>query len=339
MPYLTGPSEVEAERLSLIRYQLLAAQQAAGAPPPLNSLAINIMQDVVESALSAAGDKVGATLPNRPDFDKLFDGVVASLGSPPELAGMRQAAIAMNNARVGFKHHGNQVRDETIRRHLDVAVTLTNTLVELAFEVKLEAVSLLLFIKDEQARGLIERASALEAAGELLDAMFMLRLTFDLVVQDYEERKTVNGWYSIFQTKPSFYPSVFDLRDMGKGAQKMSEWIEALDGLTRLGALGVDLQRYAYFDAVAPVATYFASDHRTSPRVRFQDVTVEHFRASHLFVVDTAIKLGANDYTLVPSQWAGQRRWQYDPDYTPKERDLPSTIRPSVEEAPRASEG
>jgi hypothetical protein len=125
---------------------------------------------------------------------------------------------------------------------------------------------------------------------------------------------------------------------MGKGAEKMSEWIEALDGLTRLGALGVDLQRYAYFDAVAPVATYFASDDRTSPRVRFQDVTTEHFRASHLFVVDTAIRLGANDYTLMPSRWAGQRRWQYDPDYTPKERDLPSANRPSVEEKPGGRE-
>lgn len=331
MPDPVGLSEVEAERLSLIRYQLLAAQQAASAPPPINSLAINLMQDVVEATLSAAGDKVGATVPNRPDFDKLFDGVVAALGSPPELAGLRQAAIAMNNARVGFKHHGNQVRDETIRRHLDVAVTLTNALIDSAFNLELEEVSLLLFIKDEQARRLIERASGLEAAGDLSNALFMLRLAFDLVVLDYEERKTVNGWHSIFTTKPSFYPSVFDLQDMGKGAEEMSKWIEALDNLTRLGALGVDLQRYAYFDAVAPLATYFASDTRTSPRVRFENVTGEHFHASYLFVVDTAIRLGANDYTLMPSRWEGQRRWQFDPDYVPKERPLPGKSRPSIE--------
>ena len=115
-------------------------------------------------------------------------------------------------------------------------------------------------------------------------------------------------------------------------------WIEALDGLTRLGALGVDLQRYAYFDAVAPLATYFASDHRTSSRVRFQDVTAEHFQASYLFVVDTAIRLGANDYTLMPSRWAGQRRWQYDPDYTPKEHNLPPINRPSIGEQPDPGE-
>ena len=299
-------------------------------------LAINTMQDVVEAVLYAAGERKLASLPKRPDFDKLFDGVAAALGDPAEIIGLRSAAIAMNNARVGFKHHGNQLRDETLRRHLDVAVTLTNAVVESAFDMPLERVSMLLFIRDDQARDLIERASKYEAAGDLTQALFSLRLAFDLVVWEYESRKSVDGWHSIFDTKPNFFPSTLDLRDMGKGAEKISEWIAALDRLTRLGALGIDLQRYAYFDAVAPLARRFASRRAPMPQVRFTDLTGEHYRASYLFVVDTAIKLGANDYTLVTSRWASQGRERFDPDHEPRADRLPEIPSTAKTDSPKS---
>jgi hypothetical protein len=314
-------SEAEAERLSLIRYQLLAAEAAVIAPPPINNLAINIMQDVVESALGAAGDHIRAEIRHR-DFDKLFDAVVTKLGSPTELVGLRAAAIALNNARVGFKHHGNQVRDETLRRHYDVAATLVNELVVSAFRMKLASVSLLLFIKDDQVRGLIEDAERIAEDGDIEEALFRLRLAFDLAVKEYELRKTVDGWHSIFETKPPFFPSVFDLqnlagnRDGGRHLERIVQWIDSIDNLTRHGALGIDTQRYAYFNAVSPAAIYLASDHPTIKRVRFENPTQEHFRASHHFVIDSAIRLATNDYTLKPSTSEDVLRDRhFNPDY------------------------
>jgi hypothetical protein len=332
-------TEAEAERLSLIRYQLLAAEAAVNSPPPINNLSINIMQDVVESALGAAGDHIRAEIRHR-DFDKLFDVVVAKLGEPVELVGLRAAAIALNNARVGFKHHGNQVRDETLRRHYDVAVTLVNELVSAAFHVTLASVSLLLFIKDDQARGLIEDAERLAEEGDFKDALFRLRLAFDLAVKEYELRKTVDGWHSIFQTKPSFFPSVFDLRDIagdrdgGRHLERIVEWIDAIDHLTRLGALGIDTQRYAYFDAVAPSAIYLASDHPTVSRVRFENPTQEHYSASHRFVIDSAIRLATNDYTLEPSRVENiLRDRHFDPDFV----GTPTRVYPPPDPEPSPS--
>lgn len=318
MPKLT---EAETERLSLIRYQLLAAEAAVSSPPPINNLAINVMQDVVEAALGAAGDHRRAEIRHR-DFDKLFDAVVTKLGNPVELVGLRAASIALNNARVGFKHHGNLLRDETLRRHYDVASTLVNELIFLAFRVDLASVSLLLFIKDDQARGLIENAERFAEEDDLIKALFHLRLAFDLVIKEYELRKTVDGFHSIFKTKPSFFPSVFDLRDIaggrdgGRHLERIVEWIEAIDNLTRLGALGIDTQRYAYFDAVAPTAMYLASDHPTVGSVRFENPTDEHFKASHRFVIDSAIRLATNDYTLKPSRIERiLRDRHFDPNY------------------------
>jgi hypothetical protein len=317
-------TEAETERLSLIRYQLMVASETVAAAPPINTLAINLMQDAVESALATAGDHVQAKVPNHPDFDKLFDAVVAALSNPPELVGVRQAAIAMNNARVGFKHHGNQVRDETLRKHYDVAATLVNELVLAAFGIPLSEVSLLLFVRDDQARELIESAEAHKDKGDLVQAMFRLRLAFELVAQEYQSRKSVDGWHTVFETKPSFYPSTFDFkRELGgKGGEyveKVGKWVESLDKLTRLGAIGIDLQRYAYFDAVAPVAQYYISDTPTSPFVRFKELTDEHYAASYRFVVDSAIRLGANDYTLRRTSREIDRNRSFNPDYVPKD--------------------
>lgn len=325
-------SETEAERLSLIRYQLLSAQEALAAPPPINSLAINVMQDVVESALATAGERVRADVKAR-DFDKLFDAVVNKLGSPDELVGLRAAAIALNNARVGFKHHGNQVRDETLRRHMDVTVTLVNELVTGAFAVNLDGVSMLLFIKDEQVRKLVQSADEASRDVDLVDGLFRLRLALDLAVQEYELRKTYDGWHSIFDTKPVFYPSNSDFEKFAgsegrKHLDRVTEWIAELANTVKIGAIGIDLQRYAYFDSVAPVAVYLASDHPTMSHVRFENPTQQHFDDSYRFVVDTIIRLSANDYTLTPNRHRTiSRERHFDPGYKPAAS--PSPYQPS----------
>ena len=153
--------------------------------------------------------------------------------------------------------------------------------------------------------------------------MFRLRLAFDLVVLEYQSRKSVDGWNSVFETKPSFYPSTFDFkRELGqKGGEyveKVGKWVESLDQLTRLGALGVDLQRYAYFDAVAPVVHQYLNDEPPTFYVRFEELNDEHYAASYLFVVDTAIRLGANDYTLRHTNRGINRERAFNPEYISK---------------------
>lgn len=323
-PELYGPpSEVETERLSLIRYQLSAAQDAAAAPPPISSLAINGIQDAVESTLALVGERARADVPARADFTKLFDTVAKALAEPPEIVGLRSAATALNNARVGFKHHGNQVRDETLRRHLDVAVTLIGELVQTAFDIGLEDVSMLVLVKDEQVRNLIAESEVQAGNGDILEALFRLRLAFDLALQEYESRKTLDGFHSIFDMKPSLFPTAFDFekivgRDGRRHLDNLVEWVNRLDKRLRLTTHGIDMQRYAYFDAVAPKAIYLASDSRTMSHVTFKAVTDEHFRSGYLFVLDTAIRLAARDYELVESRLNRPvRDRHFDPTYVP----------------------
>jgi hypothetical protein len=221
-----------------------------------------------------------------------------------------------------------------LRRHLDVAFTLVNELVQAAFDIRLEDVSMLVLIRDEQVRALITDAEAKAGEGAIIDGLVRLRMAFDLAIQEYESRKTLNGWSSIFTTKPSLFPNTFDFEKLGghdgrRHLDKVVEWIGHLDERLRLATHGVDLQRFAYFDAVASKVWYLASDHPSIPRVRFEDVTLEHFRSSHLFVVDTAIRLAARDYTLVESRRLVDRRRHFDPEYVPNRSHHDSHVSPA----------
>lgn len=309
----------EAERLSLIRYQLLSAAEMVRQPPPINSLAINPLQDVVEATLAAVAEHVLADVKARPDFDKLFDAVVGKLGSPPELTGLRAPAIALNNARVGFKHHGNQVRDETLRRHYDVAATLVHELIRVGFAVSLDDVSMLLFIPHEGVRAFIERAEARAQENDLTGALTYLRSAFDLAVDDYSNRKSLDGWYSIFRSEPITRTNVSPFGNQGweKPYDELQKWMQAIDTRVRLSAIGVDLGRYSYFDAVAPSFRYmWHSGRGPLVHVRFENPTDEHYKASYLFVVDTAIRLSVHDFNLTPVRLAKHRPQDaYDPEF------------------------
>jgi len=308
----------EAERLSLLRYQLLSATELLNAPPPINTLAINAIQDLVESTLAAVGEHVRAEVKARSDFDKLFDAVVDKIGSPSGLAGLRSAAVALNNARVGFKHHGNQVRDETLRRHHDVAVTLVHELVHHGFGVHLDDVSLLIFVPHRGVRGFLEKAASLHQENEMVRAMSYLRAAFDLSVDDYANRKSVDGRSSIFRVGPARASHFSSAGRMGweRPLEDLQNWVAELDARVRLTAVGVDLSRYAYFDAVAPTATYLLSDERgPATRVRFKGLTDDHYKASYLFVVDTALKLSARDFNLRAVTHQSRQIAAYDPEF------------------------
>ena len=106
------------EWLSLVRYQSDLAKNQAKEPEPLNAVSISTIHDAVESMLSLIVQAHQMATPSK-DFAKLFDTVSDRMKTQGgDLSGHRSAMIALNNARVGFKHHGNQSYKQTIDRHI-----------------------------------------------------------------------------------------------------------------------------------------------------------------------------------------------------------------------------
>ncbi|MFI9485368.1 hypothetical protein ACIG47_03175 [Promicromonospora sp. NPDC052451] len=301
----TGLQQHETERLSLIRYQLLHAAQQASQPAPLNSLALGSMQDAVESMLGLVVERKRIPVPARGDFLQIFDSVAGVVTGEPSIAGFRSGAAAMNLARVNFKHHGNQAASMTIARHYQNSENLVNELSMRVFSISIDQVSLLLFVRDDSARGHLEASQSSWNDGNYQGAMDELRLAFDRVVRDYEGRKIRHSGQSLFSTKPAFMPSVFERRDAGKTVDSAFKWLENLDEWVKMLALGVDMRRYAFFNAHAPIAVYTLDGSAHLHRRDGIDFEESIFSRCFKFVVDTALAFAEDDFDF--DAWSGRK--------------------------------
>lgn len=287
-----------AEWLSLIRYQFDAAKAQAIQPDPLNSFAISSAHDAVEGMLSLAAEVLGADVKPRADFIAVFDAVNSRLPEGQHIAGYRSAMNALNNARVGFKHHGNRSDALTLTRHLSNASDFLRDACINALGIEFTRVSLLLFIPNDQVRTALQTSEADWRAGRPQPAFQGLRIAFDDFLQDYEARKSWSPNRSLFSTKPNFLPSGFDIRGEGEVAERTFEWLESLDFWVRILALGIDAREYAFFDAHTPRAV-----RALSGQVHFfdrpgSDLTEDVYERCRRFVVTSALDLTRDDFTF-----------------------------------------
>lgn len=247
----------ETEWLSLIRYQALSAIELSRQPPPLGGTAINELQDAVEAFLRLCVEHLRVPVSSKSEFLQVFDAVDKHPSVNGALGGHRAALLAVNQARVGFKHHGNVPSPATMERARVNVQAFLDEACQSVLGQRLDDVSLTAFIRDNEARRLTEAASTAWANGDANEAMLTLRRAFDRLVRDYEQRKVWHQGRSLFTTQPNFLPSNQDLRKMGlEKLTKLVDWLKALDQRTILLAFGVDLRRYAYFEAHTPVVGY-----------------------------------------------------------------------------------
>jgi hypothetical protein len=308
---LIGPcvplSPHEAEWLSLVRYQALSSVELSRQPPPLGGTAINGLQDAVEAFLRLCVEHLHVIVSPKSEFLQVFDAVDKHPSVNGALGGHRAGLLALNQARVGFKHHGNVPSPATMERARVNAQAFLDQACQLVLGQRLDEVSLTAFIRDNEARRLAEAASTAWANGNADEAMASLRLAFDRLVRDYEQRKVWHQGRSLFTTKPSSVPRDQELKKLGiDKLSKLVEWLKALDQRTTLLAFGIDLRRYAYFEAHTPIVGHTLSGMRRPAPREGVVITEDVFRRCYRFLIDTALMLGAEDYDF--DAWASRQR-------------------------------
>lgn len=283
------------QRLSLIRYQLKTSQSQASMPEPLNAVAISTLHDAVESLLGLCGEVCLADVRNKADFTQIFDAVNLKLPAELSIAGHRAAMLSLNNARVGFKHQGNQLGQSTMDRHLSNAAAFLRDLSHAALGVEFDKVSLLLFVTNTRVRQTLEAAETHWKAGEPREAFMELWTAFDVLVRDYENAKSWHPGRSLFSTKPAFGPLDEELRN-NRALKKGFEWMESLDRWVRILALGIDARQYAYFRAHTPIGTRAISGQLSFQWPAYLRTTEEAFGKCMQFVIETALILSRGDF-------------------------------------------
>lgn len=299
-----APTEVE--RLAIIRYQLLIADQQATQVPPTDSLALGTAQDAVESMLRLVADHRGIHVGSREPLMNLFDKVASDVPNNKAFLGLRAATDSLNNARVAFKHHGNWADPRTIERHVASAHQVVSVLSEQALGTEVESASLMIFARDEQVRDHLIAAQDLQRDGLGDQAMKQLRLAFDRLVRDFEDRKSWHPGRSLFSTRPPHvklhHAQSPSWKDPVHGAYR---WLESLDSWVKMLALGVDMRNFAFFQAHVPAAVYSIDGTAHFGIEDEVDVPDSTFRRCRDFVIRTALAFSEDDFDF--DAWAAAR--------------------------------
>lgn len=287
------------EWLSIVRYQSDLAENQAKEPEPLNAVSISTIHDAVESMLSLIAEAHQVATKSK-DFAKLFDTVSDQMKTQGgDLSGHRSAMIALNSARVGFKHHGNQSNKQTIDRHIANGLNFLADAAEQGLNTPFAEVSLLDFVRDPKVREYIRRADdcSSDAAEDRMLAFQYLRLGFETLVQGYQQSKSYYPGRPLITTKPSFLPSVFGIRaHVGEVGEKAFEWLENLDSWVRILVLGIDVQEYTFFLAYTPGVLMTLGGQAVFRWHPGSDLSDDVFRRCRQFVVESAIRLGRRDF-------------------------------------------
>jgi hypothetical protein len=202
---------------------------------------------------------------------------------------------------VGFKHHGNALDQRTIEQRRGNAMDFLRDASDLCLGQDFDAISMVSLVRDAQARLHLEAASVRWRESNTDKAAEELWLAFDRLIGDYEQRKVKYEGTSLFRTQPPTRPSDLD-PSRSKAGKYLDEWLTALDERQKLLAFGVDLRAYALFDAHTPSPYYPITLDGQPPKVNFTrgpntaTLTEETFKRCHRFVLDTALRLGAEDY-------------------------------------------
>lgn len=289
------PTERHIERLAIIRHQISYAQEQVRQPSPIHQLALNTMQDFVESSLHVVAESHKIST-NGNAFDKLLENVVKAFPKTG-LSGYTVLMKSMNKARVNFKHHGNSSDVREVTSHLTESIEFVRELTKQAYGVDLDSISVAAFIQNEKVKHHLEESDEQWQAGDE-KAMFNMRIAFDELIHDFTRRKLWSPGTTIFNTKPNFMPNKTKLEYLE--VDKLYEWIENIDNWVKYVALGIDMRRFAFFDAYTPKVNY--SMNRT-PWGNFRngvEVDEDTYQKCRRFVIDTALALMQDDFDFDP---------------------------------------
>jgi hypothetical protein len=304
---------VQVQWLALIRYQVSVADQQSRQPMPLSMLGINTLHDAVESMLGLIVEVQNLPEPKgNGTFMELFGTVTAD---QPGLSGHRGKVRDLNDTRNGFKHHNRYADAGMIERLRVNGADFLAEAARIVLDVDLATISLTALITEQIPRLLVERAEKHWRDGEGDEALADLRRAFDAQVKSYERSKSWDPYRSVFDTRPPSggYTSAKARQASALGAfgdpvnDHLEKWLQALDERVKLIGLGVDMRRWAYLDAHAPEIHYtsMTPEGRTHRREGVPEPRGEVFQRCHRFVIDTALALGAEDFTF--DAWAARQ--------------------------------
>jgi hypothetical protein len=296
------------KRLAFVRYLYQSGLSQSYGPAPMSCAALLSWHDSVELFLQLASEylNVGA---GQPAFMDYWDLLNKKLGSAE--VGQKESMRRLNKARVALKHHGTfpSVLDVKAFRAAVTGFYHDNT--SIIFGIAFDEVSLIEFVNPESARKRLTQAEKCIGQGRTLEALDDIAIAYDEMIRDYETRKSGESYRSpfFFGQDLRFHSSFFMGLDTHSGSterrlaefvDRVGESVEAMQGAMKVLALGIDYRKYTRFQMLTPHLSHNLGG-ATKIHRRFKEENKPSIDATRFcfdFVIESALALGAYDYTL-----------------------------------------
>jgi len=285
-------------RLAFIRYIYTVGIAQSRQPEPMSAVCVLSFHDSIELFLQLSSEvlNVGS---NQPGFLGYWD-ILSKKTSTP--VSQKESMRRLNKSRVALKHHG------TLPSRLDIEAfraSVSSFFAEntpLIFGVDLDSVSLVDLIVADGARNALRDAQTELDSGNLLECLDQCAVSFAKLVDDYEDRKSSQYGQSPFffgrdmHSLDSFSMGIRG--DIGRFVDQVKESIDAMQSAIRILSLGLDYRQFIKFDLYTPTVYHTLSGTGMMRHRGSSEVTQEECRFCIDFVIDSALQLQDNDYTL-----------------------------------------
>jgi tetratricopeptide (TPR) repeat protein len=318
---LTGPlPSTTAKRLGFIRFLYTQGLEQSHQAEPLSATALLSFHDAVELFLVLAGEHLNASLPTAIEFMEYWEKLTPYLPGQVPL-GHKKAMARMNKLRANLKHHGSipSVSDlEQLRA--DVTSFLADS-TSLVFGADFEHLKLTDLITQVETRRLVELAEAHAKKGEYVEALGELSKAFQVLLQDYAERKRIGDSATPYTFGSDFVFARHVPREvkkkygesLGRFLGQLYDTVTAMQEAMKVMAVGIDYRRYARFSMLTPVIHRdLAGGVEVIPKPGLI-LTKDDYEFCYQFVISAALRLAEVDFdldldALRRAYWQAQRK-------------------------------
>lgn len=287
------------ERLVFIKQLYLMGVEQSRRPEPANAVAVLMFHDAVDLLLQLASEYLNVGKSGNTYLMEYFN-LLAPKVEGGAIDG-RQSMKRLDGVRKNLKHHGTRPAAGDVESLRASTTSFFETNVLLFFGITFDEIAMSRLVVVPEARKSLEESEALAAAGDLGGSVEATAIAFAQLMSRHHQLEPVP--YRREHRTPIRIPGSggvdrieFDVRDIDKDVQKLSQGMETLQERVTFLSLGVEPASLARFKRTAPeVHLSFNGTPRMVGRPKSSPVTIDDVRFCYDFVIGVALAL--------------QRRW------------------------------
>lgn len=325
---LSTPDAAITKRLGYVRLLFDQAVSQSYAPPPLDFSSVLAFHDVMEFffviAVDHAGASQGINLKNA-----FVDNAKRLRAADGARMSCLDAVNRIGHDRNGFKHNGSIPGPDQIEGARRGATRFLEMNCPRFFGVDFDEISMLHVVTQDDVRARLIAARAAADVDDLHTAMAEMAIAFHQLLSDWghgkrigssgetlhlspyqghRARREISPWYQARDNDANQAISAL-VSSVTSAFEETDKELAVLRSVLRVQVAGLDMARYARFSMLTPEVDLLFSGELYAVHLDGQyHYSAENYDFCEAFVVDSALRLGASDFSMWMPETVGDAK-------------------------------